>query len=209
MTVVLLSTGAADCPLGLLIASGSILPGVRIRAGEPLRRATLSQSLYPELSIRSFSKLDQTDHIGRWDGAEFECVGPKLEYRNRMKRMKKIITCASMVSLGFCASVFLQAGSAHADLCPYPGVGPASALCSVEVATAITRPRSTDRTCIARPVVSAWAACSGLLTARELRIRRRRNRRCELHVALPRRCDITGTQPARVVEGIHGGDELD
>lgn len=47
------------------------------RAGEPLRRATLSQSLYPELSIRSFSKLDQTDHIGRWDGAESECVGPK------------------------------------------------------------------------------------------------------------------------------------
>ena len=47
-------------------------------AGEPLRRATLSQSLYPELSIRSFSKLDQTDHIGRWDGAESECVGPKL-----------------------------------------------------------------------------------------------------------------------------------
>ena len=49
----------------------------RFRAGEPLRRATLSQSLYPELSIRSFSKLDQTDHIGRWDGAESECVGPK------------------------------------------------------------------------------------------------------------------------------------
>ena len=50
----------------------------RVRAGEPLRRATLSQSLYLELSIRSFSKLDQTDHIGRWDGAESECVGPKL-----------------------------------------------------------------------------------------------------------------------------------
>jgi hypothetical protein len=31
---------------------------VWVRAGEPLRRATLSQSLYPELSIRSFSKLD-------------------------------------------------------------------------------------------------------------------------------------------------------
>src|SRR6202045_1820048 len=42
---------------------------------------------------------------------------------NRMKRMKKIITCASMVSFGFCASIFLPAGSAHADLCPYPGVG--------------------------------------------------------------------------------------
>ena len=37
----------------------------RVRTGEPLRRATLSQSLYPELSIRSFSKLDQTDHIRR------------------------------------------------------------------------------------------------------------------------------------------------
>jgi hypothetical protein len=40
-----------------------------------------------------------------------------------MKRMKKIITCASMVSFGVCASVFLPAGSAHADLCQYPGVG--------------------------------------------------------------------------------------
>ena len=40
-----------------------------------------------------------------------------------MKRMKKIITCASMVSFGFCASIFLPAGSAHADLCPYPGIG--------------------------------------------------------------------------------------
>ena len=40
-----------------------------------------------------------------------------------MKRMKKIITCAAMVSFGFCASIFLPAGSAHADLCPYPGVG--------------------------------------------------------------------------------------
>ena len=30
-----------------------------------------------------------------------------------------------------------------------------------------------------------------------------------LHLALPRWCDITGTQPARVVEGIHGGDEFD
>jgi len=37
--------------------------------------------------------------------------------------MKKIITCASVVSFGFCASIFLPAGSAHADLCPYPGVG--------------------------------------------------------------------------------------
>jgi hypothetical protein len=40
-----------------------------------------------------------------------------------MKRMKKIITCASIVFFGFCASIFLPAGSAHADLCPYPGVG--------------------------------------------------------------------------------------
>lgn len=28
-----------------------------------------------------------------------------------------------MVSFGFCASIFLPAGSAHADLCAYPGVG--------------------------------------------------------------------------------------
>ena len=49
---------------------GSVRP-VWIRAGEPL-------PLYPELGIRSFSKLDQTDHIGRWGGAESECVGPKL-----------------------------------------------------------------------------------------------------------------------------------
>src|ERR1700749_2713961 len=40
-----------------------------------------------------------------------------------MKRMKKIITCASMVSFGFCASIFLPAGSAAAHLFPYPGVG--------------------------------------------------------------------------------------
>src|SRR6201998_1495160 len=40
-----------------------------------------------------------------------------------MKRMKKIITCASMVSFGFFASMFLAAGSARADLCPYPGIG--------------------------------------------------------------------------------------
>ena len=40
-----------------------------------------------------------------------------------MKSMKKIITCASIVSFGFCASIFLPAGSAHADLCPYPGIG--------------------------------------------------------------------------------------
>ena len=40
-----------------------------------------------------------------------------------MKRMKKIITCASIVFFGFCASIFLPAGSARADLCPYPGVG--------------------------------------------------------------------------------------
>jgi hypothetical protein len=38
-----------------------------------------------------------------------------------MKRMKKIITCASLVFFGFCASIFLPAGSAHANLCPYPG----------------------------------------------------------------------------------------
>jgi len=37
--------------------------------------------------------------------------------------MKKITTYASMASFGFCASIFLPAGSAHADLCPYPGVG--------------------------------------------------------------------------------------
>jgi hypothetical protein len=55
---------------------------VWVRAGEPLRRATLSRSLCPELGIRSFSKLDQTDHIGRWGGAESECV---LEHMNRMK----------------------------------------------------------------------------------------------------------------------------
>ena len=35
----------------------------------------------------------------------------------------KIIVCASVVSFGVCASAFLPAGSAHADLCPYPGVG--------------------------------------------------------------------------------------
>ena len=35
----------------------------------------------------------------------------------------KIIVCASVVSFGVCASVFLPAGSAHADLCQYPGVG--------------------------------------------------------------------------------------
>ena len=40
-----------------------------------------------------------------------------------MKRMKKILTCASLAFFGFCASIFLPAGSAHADLCPYPGVG--------------------------------------------------------------------------------------
>ena len=28
-----------------------------------------------------------------------------------------------MVSFGVCASVYLPAGSAHADLCPYPGIG--------------------------------------------------------------------------------------
>ena len=38
-------------------------------------------------------------------------------------KMRKILTCASMVSFGCCASIFLPAGSAHADLCPYPGVG--------------------------------------------------------------------------------------
>jgi hypothetical protein len=48
---------------------------------------------------------------------------PNLEYMNRMKRMKKVITCSSVVSFGFCASIFLPAGSAHADLCPYPGIG--------------------------------------------------------------------------------------
>jgi hypothetical protein len=37
--------------------------------------------------------------------------------------MKKIITCASVVSFGVCASVFLPTGSAHADLCQYPGAG--------------------------------------------------------------------------------------
>ena len=37
--------------------------------------------------------------------------------------MKKIVTCASVVFFGFCASIFLPAGSAHADLCTYPGVG--------------------------------------------------------------------------------------
>ncbi len=35
----------------------------------------------------------------------------------------KIIVCASVVFFGVCASVFLPAGSAHADLCSYPGVG--------------------------------------------------------------------------------------
>ena len=35
----------------------------------------------------------------------------------------KVMVCASVVSLGFCASIFLPAGSAHADLCPYPGIG--------------------------------------------------------------------------------------
>ena len=40
-----------------------------------------------------------------------------------MKRTQKIVTCASTVFFGFCASIFLPAGSAHADLCPYPGVG--------------------------------------------------------------------------------------
>ena len=47
-------------------------------------------------------------------------------YMNGTKRMKKIITCASVVSFGFCASIFLPAGSAHADLCSYPGVGTAA-----------------------------------------------------------------------------------
>lgn len=37
--------------------------------------------------------------------------------------MKKIITCASVVPLGFCALVILPTGSASADLCPYPGIG--------------------------------------------------------------------------------------
>ena len=46
-----------------------------------------------------------------------------MEYRNRMRRMKKILTCVSLVFFGFFASIFLPAGSAHADLCPYPGVG--------------------------------------------------------------------------------------
>jgi hypothetical protein len=86
--------------------------------------ATLSQFLYSELGIRSFSKLDQTDHIGRWGGAESEMRRVQTWCTwNRMKRMKKIITCASTVSFGFCASIFLSAGSAHADLCPYPGIG--------------------------------------------------------------------------------------
>src|SRR3984957_15668709 len=52
-----------------------------------------------------------------------KCVGPKLVLQESDKRMKKVITCASMLCFGFCASVFLPAGSAHADLCPYPGVG--------------------------------------------------------------------------------------
>ena len=60
------------------VRAGGKISSTRPRAGEPLCRATLSQSLYPELSTRSFSKLDQTDHIGRWDGAQSECVGPKL-----------------------------------------------------------------------------------------------------------------------------------
>ena len=35
----------------------------------------------------------------------------------------RIVVCASVVSFGVCASVFFPAGSAHADLCSYPGVG--------------------------------------------------------------------------------------
>jgi hypothetical protein len=31
----------------------------------------------------------------------------------------KIIVCASVVSFGVCASIFLPTGSAHADLCQY------------------------------------------------------------------------------------------
>jgi hypothetical protein len=37
----------------------------------------------------------------------------------------KTIVCASVVSFAVCASVFLPAGSAHADVCSYPGVGEA------------------------------------------------------------------------------------
>ena len=37
--------------------------------------------------------------------------------------MNKIIAFTSVASFGLGASMFLPAGSAHADLCPYPGVG--------------------------------------------------------------------------------------
>ncbi|WP_156744563.1 hypothetical protein [Mycobacterium sp. E740] len=37
--------------------------------------------------------------------------------------MEKILTSGFVASFAFCASIFVPAGSAHADLCPYPGVG--------------------------------------------------------------------------------------
>jgi hypothetical protein len=35
----------------------------------------------------------------------------------------KFMTSVSVVLFGICASILLPSGSAHADLCPYPGVG--------------------------------------------------------------------------------------
>lgn len=81
--------------------------------------------------LHSPQKLDQTDHVGRSGGAESErvctptwCALSRLGEKGALAaKMRKILICASMVSFGFCASIFLPADSAHADLCPYPGVG--------------------------------------------------------------------------------------
>ena len=132
----------------------------RVRAGEPLGRATLSQSLYPELSIRSFSKLDQTDHI-RLGRSRIRMRRAKLGVQESdEKNAENHNLRFNGIFRLLCVNIF-PAGSAHADLVRIPALGPAAALCSRKVASATTRPRSTARICIARQVVSASTAFSG------------------------------------------------
>lgn len=101
-----------------------------VRAPAPRRQRSFAIPV-PRVLHSLLRKLEQIDHVGRSGGAESERVRTQTwsalsrlgEKGALATKMRKLLTCASMVSFGCCASLFLPAESAHADLCPYPGVG--------------------------------------------------------------------------------------
>ena len=172
------------------------MPG-RVRAGEPLRRATLSQSLYPELSIRSFSKLDQTDRIGRWDGAESECVGrPKLGVQESDEKNEENHNLRfSGISRRLCVSV--SPGWIGSRRPMSVSRRRCRGWCDIRSWWLLRLP---DRNQRKPPALRGrWFRFGRRARIarrqRELQFWRQRDCRCELHLALPRWCDITGTNP--------------